>query len=564
MIGIDLGTTNSLVAVSDDQGIRVLPNALGDDLTPSAIALAEDGSMLVGRAAKDRLVAKPDAGRAFFKRDMGTDVTYEIGDRRFSPTECSALVLQDLRQSAEAALGHQVTKAVISVPAYFNDSQRQATMEAAHIAGLEVDRLINEPTAAALAFGYHNPDSERQLLIFDLGGGTFDVTILNVFDGVIDVCASGGISRLGGEDYTEALMAHLSATHFIEIGDSLRVRIRQQVEAIKRRLGQHEQVEGRFADRDLTVTRDDFSAATAGLTARLKPVIQRALNDAGITSDELDDILLVGGASRMPVIHAFLADICQAAHNDQTDPDRAVAIGAAVQAALIDQQESVSDLVLTDVAPHSLGIESAKVLGPGMVKPGYFDVIIDRNTTLPVSREMPFQTIHPGQDELNIQVFQGEGRRTAENTKLGALHMKGLNVEGPLGGKVSVRFSYDMNGLLEVEVTRLHDQHTMRTVIEERPGAMSPKQIEEAIARLAPLKIHQRDLLVNQARLARATRLFEDLQGPMRAELEVRLDAFEAAIEQQDQQQVKITGAALDQFLEHFYRDEDEQPPAGA
>ena len=227
--------------------------------------------------------------------------------------------------------------------------------------------------------------------------------------------------------------------------------------------------------------------------------------------------------SRMPIIHHFLHDELSLQVNDGIDPTEPWP-SALVQAALIEQQESVSDMVLTDVMPHSLGIESAKQLGPNMINDGYFDVIIDRNTTLPVSREMPFATLHPNQDLIEVKVFQGEARRVSENTKLGSLTMKGLAVDHPQAGQILVRFSYDMNGLLEVEVTRMHDNHTVRTVIEERPGAMSASDIEAAIARLAPLKIHQRDLLVNQARMERANRLFEDLQGPMRAELESRMD----------------------------------------
>ncbi len=559
MIGIDLGTTNSLVAYNSSTGPQIIPNELGDDLTPSAIALTKDEQVLVGRAAKDRLVSDPESGIAFFKRDMGSDKTYSFGGRKWSPIECSALVLQALRTNAERHLQQTITSAVISVPAYFNDSQRQATIEAASIAGLSVDRLINEPTAAALAFGYQNPDAEKQVMVFDIGGGTFDITILDIFDNIVEVSASGGISRLGGEDYTEAYLQFLAEKHFVEIGGSYHHRLRQQTEVIKRRFCSESSFKAKFADKEIDASYLDFQNSTSEHTARLKPIVQRALRDAKVNVLDLDDVLLVGGASRMPVIKEFIHEELHQKINNSIDPDRVVALGAAIQAALCHKESSVQDIVLTDVSPHSLGIATAKELSPGKIKDGYFSPIIDRNTTIPCSRSEDFHTLTPKQDQIEIVVYQGEHRRTAENTKLGSFTIKGLHSKNKdSSGQVNVRFTYDMNGLLEVEATRLHDGHKESILIEQRPGALKPGDKQRAIERLAALKIAPEDTLVNRALIERAQRLFEDLQGRERSQLTFFLDQFEAALEEQDKAVIEQTGKLLKDFLSDYFQDEDE------
>jgi len=563
IVGIDLGTTNSLVAVMGDDGPRCLANELGDELTPSALAIADDGAVLVGRAARDRLVVAPDSGRAFFKRDMGTPATYRFGGRTWTPPECSAHVLRELKRVAELRLGVVIERAVVTVPAYFHDSQRQATLTAAQIAGLKVERILNEPTAAALAYGARHRDRAGKLLIFDLGGGTFDVTVLEVFDGVIEIKASGGESRLGGEDYTDALLDHLLRARNLKPSDHQRARLRPLVEVAKRRLAGEERVEFALAGQTVAVSRGDFAAATAGLTARLRPVLRRCLRDAGMDPKDIDDVLLVGGASRMPMVgEAIAADFARPGDRS-FDPDRVVALGAAVQAALCGRDAAVQDLVLTDVCPHTLGVEVAKQFAPGHQQAGFFSPIIDRNTTVPVSRVDRYNTMQPEQDHIELKIFQGESRLTAENTRLGTMTVKGLRTRPGQKhpGEVDVRFSYDMNGILEVDVTVLHSNEHHRTVIESRPGALTAEQIAEAVRRLQPLKIHPRDSLPNRARLERASRLFTELIGGARAALTAHVDAFEAALESQAPQDIAAHGAALDSFLAHFYQDEGERQP---
>jgi molecular chaperone HscC len=560
IIGIDLGTTNSLVAVLGPDGPRTLANEFDEHLTPSVVAVAEDGALLVGRSAKDRLVVAPGSGQAFFKRDMGTKTAYDFAGRSWTPTECSAHILAEMRRIAHMRLGEDCTRAVITVPAYFHDAQRQATMEAARIAGLTCERILNEPTAAALAFGMQDRASSRRLLVFDLGGGTFDVTIIETFEGVIEVKASAGESRLGGEDWTDALLGLVVGRLGAPIDDAGRSRLRQRVEVCKRRLTTADDAELEFDGQRIRVTREEFARSTAELLARLRPVMRRCLRDAGITPTDLDDVLLVGGASRMPDVVSFVASDLGRPPNRSLDPDRVVALGAAVQAALCADDAAVQDLVLTDVCPHTLGVEVAKSWAPGQQQAGYFSPIIDRNTTVPVSRCERYNTFHPDQDMIELQVYQGEGRLIKENTRLGTLRVAGLRhrLGQKEAGVIEVRFTYDMNGILEVEVLAVATGQRHSLVIESRPGAMTPAQIEEAVRRMAPLKLHPRDVLPNRSRLERGRRMWSELTGAARHALEARLDDFERALEAQDPLQIARAAAVLDSFLGAIYRDEGE------
>jgi molecular chaperone HscC len=557
MIGIDLGTTNSLVAVMGADGPRILPNELGEELTPSVVAVASDGVLLTGRAAKDRLIAAPDSGKAFFKRDMGTSTAYRFGGQRWTPVECSAVILREMKRIAELHLGKAVDSAVISVPAYFHDQQRQATVEAARIAGLRVERLVNEPTAAALAYGFRATDDVTTLLIFDLGGGTFDVTVLELFDGVVQVKSSAGESRLGGEDYTDALAEWIVREFKWEPAAEDRQRWRTEVSRLKHDLSAAPLAKVRIGEHQAPISRDDFAMATATLTARLRPVVMRALRDAGLTPKQLDQVLLVGGASRMKMVAELILADTQMQPNVTLDPDRVVALGAAVQQAMLADHSAVSEMVLTDVCPHSLGVEVAKALLPGHSEPGYFDPILDRNTTVPVSRSSTYCTLHPSQDEILLKIYQGEGRMTSENTLIGQIRIPGLRSDlgNPDAGRCEVRFSYDMNGILEVDVTT-GDGRKLTKVFEQRPGTFSPAQMAEALARLAPLKVHPREQPMHRARLERASRLFAELRGEMRDSLVALSDAFEAALLSQEDEAISRLGTDMDTFMAPFFRHE--------
>ena len=558
MIGIDLGTTNSLVAILRDGHPMTLLNELGEDLVPSAVAVAKDGGLLVGRAAKDRLVTAPEAGRAFFKRDMGTPAVYPFGGRAWTPVECSAAILRELKRIAELRLETAVDKAVITVPAYFHDLQRQATLEAARIAGLEVERLVNEPTAAALAYGFR-PDADMStLLIFDLGGGTFDVTLLECFDGVIEVKASAGESRLGGEDYTDHLAEWIIEKVRWRPDGPDRGHWREQVEELKRQLGRAESATIRTGKREIEVTRRDFQEATLELTLRLMPVVRRVLRDAKISPKHLDAVLLVGGASRMPVVFDLLRDSLGLPPESSMDPVRVVAQGAAVQQALCAGHHAVNELVLTDVCPHTLGAEIGKRMSHREIDKGYFAPIIERNTTVPVSRSRRFTTFDDDQDEILLRIYQGEGRLVKDNQKIGEILVEGLRHRpGQLHpGAIDVRFSYSMNGVLEVDVTIVETGERLTEVFVQRAGMLSEKQIAETVRALQPLKIHPREAPVNRARLERANRLYEGLTGDLRDELDELVTRFEQALVSQDAARIKPAGMALDTFMKPFFRDD--------
>jgi len=551
IIGIDLGTTFSLVSVYDAGQSSVLRNEIGEALTPSIVAMSKDGTTLVGTPAKERLLAAPESGVACFKRDMGTDVTYSLSGKKWSAIECSAVVLRELKRVAEKALGMSVSSAVISVPAYFRDTQRQATLKAAELAGLKVERLINEPTAAALAYGYQRPEEETKVLVFDLGGGTFDVTILETFDGVIEVLASAGESHLGGEDYTEALSQYLLTKHDLQIKDEESTKWRKAVNATKCELSDTQTTTLEFAGQTLTVTREDLVTAAKDLNIRIRGVLKKAIYDSKIPAREIDQVLCVGGASRMGIVKEIIESVFPGKANLSIDPDEAISIGAGVQAALIERNEGVEDIILTDVSPHTMGIMIAKNRGH-TVDDGYFSPIIDRNTTLPVSKSEIYSTFDHKQNEIDLKVYQGESRLTKDNHFVGNLKIKNLAYDPkvePEGGAVEVRFTYDMNGLLEVEVTALSSKQKTSKVFEQRPGMMGKKEMQEAIAKLTPLKIHPRDALPNRYKLERAHTLYEDLLGPDRAQLESLIEQFEQVLEEQNLEGISQVGDTLEYFM---------------
>ncbi len=564
IIGIDLGTTNSLVSYLQDGEPIVLTNELGDDLTPSVVALASDGKPLVGRSAKDRLITDSSAGKAFFKRDMGTDVMYSIGDQEWSAIECSARILRELKRIAEERLGTVIDKTVITVPAYFHDTQRKATIDAAKLVGLSVERIINEPTAAALAYGYQNPDEEKNLLVFDIGGGTFDVTVLEIFDGIVEVKASNGISQLGGEDYTDALLDALLDRYDLSIPDGEYNRWRQRVEMAKCELSKQAASRVVLADQELIVDRAFFLEVTGGLTARLDKIVSQCLRDANLSPNNIDDVLMVGGASRMVEINRYVADRLAKIPNQKVDPDRVVAYGAAIQAGLCSRDSAVEDLVLTDVCPHTLGIEMTKEVTVGQYKEGYYQPIIDRNTTVPVSRSHPFHTLHPNQDEVQVKVYQGEHRFIDGNKLLGVITVQGLrkSKKNSDAGGFDVRFTYDMNGILEVDVIKHHNGDRVTKVFEQRPGSMTQVQIDEALARLRPLKIHPRDRLPNRVRLEQADRLFSELSGALRDNLVMLVDDFDRALASQEEANIKESVAFLDNFMGQFLDNEPSYRPS--
>ncbi|WP_300973074.1 Hsp70 family protein [Sphingomonas sp. LHG3406-1] len=558
-IGIDLGTTNSLVAAFKDGAPVLIPNALGEVLTPSAVSLGEDGTLFVGRAALDRQLTHPQATATTFKRHMGTAHRRKLGKREFAPEELSALVLQSLKRDAEAFLGTEVTGAVVTVPAYFNDRQRKATRRAGELAGLPIDRLINEPTAAALAFGISDRDDHEPFLVFDLGGGTFDVSIVEIFDGIIEVRASAGDNRLGGEDFNEALIGLAEPRLGIERqrhdAELLRTRLLAAAETCRRQLTDADS--GEFAltigEERLatTVATDEFEAQVAGLVARLREPVLRALRDSRIRADELSDVVLVGGATRMPVVRKAITRLFGRFPNHRVHPDEAVALGAAVQVGLMDRDIHLDEVRMTDICPFTLGVEAGSYDPRGVFITGQFSPIIERNTPIPASREQTYLTVQDKQREIAIEVYQGESRLVSDNVKLGCLTLK---VPPRPAGEVvvNVRFSYDLSGLLEVDTFIPATGERANLTIADDEGGMPQAELEKRKAALAALKIHPREDAMNVALLARAERAYEDHLGPQREHLSGMINHFRAVIESQDPRAIdearKQFSAALDQL----------------
>ncbi|MGE6757893.1 Hsp70 family protein [Corallococcus interemptor] len=549
ILGIDLGTTYSLVAVLRDGRPTVLPNALGEILTPSAVSINAAGEVLVGAAAKAHSVLDPASGAAAFKRDMGTDRQRVIGGRSFSPQELSALVLGALKRDAEAALGVTIEEAVVTVPAYFGDLQRQATRDAGAIAGLKVERIINEPTAAALAYGLHERDREMRVAVLDLGGGTFDVTVLEIIEGVIEIQSSAGDARLGGEDFDTALARHVALQVRMKQDVDLEAhpaawsRLREACEAAKRRLSASERTrvvlpelpldKGRKLTVDLELTRDDAEQAWASVLERMRGPIRQALKDASLQAKDVDEVLLVGGSTRMPCVAAMSAELFGRLPLRKLPPDEAVALGAAVQAAMKGGDRAVEDLVVTDVAPFTMGVATLAQAGRQHVT-GVFSPILERGTVIPTSRVERYYTSSDFQREIQLEIYQGEHARCEDNVKLGEYRFQGLPPAPASEQAVDVRFTYDLNGILEVEVTVVATGRKEAFVIQQRPGRLTPAQIEEARQRMAALKLHPRDALPNTTALARADALFVQLTGLPREELASAIAAFRLALEAQE------------------------------
>jgi molecular chaperone HscC len=573
IIGIDLGTTYSVAAYMTSQGPQLIPNALGEVLTPSVIGIDLEGKLLVGRAAKELQVPHPDRCANVFKRRMGSDWTVTLAGRKFTPEELSSLVLQSIKQDAEVQLGQPVRRAVITVPAYFNEHQRKATIHAGEIAGLKVERIVNEPTAAAIAYGFHELEEEKVLLVFDLGGGTFDVSVVELFQGMIEVRSSSGDTFLGGEDFTATLAARVLESRGMvfertELESPLLVsRLMRQCDVAKCRLSKEPEAQVRVPNAkgeipedspELTVTREQFQAWTNHILSRVDLPIRRALGDAGLKPGDVHEVLLVGGATRMPAVVQRLVAQFGKEPQRRLNPDEVVALGAAVQAGLIAQDEAVEDLVVTDIAPFTLGVSISKRFGTEY-HGGYFLPIIHRNTTLPVSRVHTLETVYPNQTEMVIGVYQGEHRRVEDNLLLGKFTVQGIPM-GPSGQSVDIRFTYDLNGVLEVEATVVETQKKITHLITTHARGMTPEQITRAVEAMQALKTHPREDLKNRYLLRRAERVYCELPLLEQQILNELLTGFEEALELGEQEVIQRHFKALTEFIDkHDFNPEMDQ-----
>lgn len=554
MIGIDLGTTHSLAAVWREGRAELIPNALGQTLTPSVVSISDQDDVLVGEPAKARLLTHPKLSAAAFKRYMGSDRQLTLGRRRFRAEELSALVLRALKEDAEHFLGEPVNEAVISVPAYFNDAQRKATRLAGELAGLKVERLINEPTAAALAYGLQQTEGESRFLVFDLGGGTFDVSILELFDGIMEVHASAGDNYLGGEDFVDVLMQNFLQQHNLTqerlSGNEVNL-LRNGLEAAKRALNQQPetQVQVQIGKQTLNwvIAQRDYEGWVQPLLERLRAPVERALRDSRLAVSDIDEVVLVGGSTRKLVVQKLVSRMFGRLPLRQINPDEVVALGAAVQAGLKSRDQALKEVVLTDVCPYSLGIETHND-EPGRPSVGMFSPILERNTVIPASRVETYYPTEDFQRVVMLKIYQGESRLVKDNIFLGELQV-------PLPGKrrdesaVDVRFTYDVNGLLEVEAHVHSSGQTLNLVLEQNAGSLSKAEIAERLAKLSALKIHPRENLENQALVARANRLYEELLGEDRIRVGRIIEHFVNTLEGQDPQQIQRARKALEDWL---------------
>lgn len=536
IIGIDLGTTNSLACVYRDGKAELIPNELGDYKTSSAVSVLEDGTVLAGAAAKERLVSHPESTAASFKIWMGTEKKLTLGKRQFNPEELSALVLRQLLEDAGRYLGEPVEEAVISVPAYFNDDQRCATKLAAQLAGLTVKRLINEPSAAALYHRYNNQGGDRRMMIVDFGGGTLDVSIVDCFENIIEITAIAGDNRLGGDDIDRAIVAHFCRENGLaeeRLEPSLRASLYRQAEAAKIALSGTSE-SGSFQQEDMAKTAPSGDpAATISLQQedtgyslvltnellrrlcepifqKVRAVITRAMKDQdrGI---RINDVILVGGSARLTVFGDFLEELFGRRPHVAADPDEIVARGVGLCAGIKERAEDLQDLVMTDVCPFSLGVATFSYAGD---KTPHMAVLIPRSSMLPASHQERFYTLHNNQNCLRFEIYQGEGYFASENLKLGELEVQ--VPPGPAGEQSAlVTFTYDIDGILHVSAKSSGGDYRDKLILNSKLH-LTEKEMAQAMERIKQIRLAAQGSQKEQLLLERGLRLYEQTIGQRR------------------------------------------------
>ena len=553
-IGIDLGTTHSLIGIWSGEEVKLIPNALDKLLTPSAVSVDSQNNIIVGEAAFERLVTHSHFSATEFKRFMGTPKQYQLGEKLFSPEDLSAFVLTQLKQDAENYLGRAVTEAVISVPAYFNNRQRRATQKAAELAGLKVERLINEPTAAALAYGLVKEQvSDEQgplsYLVLDLGGGTFDVSLLEIFNGIFEIRASSGDNYLGGNDFTSVIVDDFCAKQSLS-HDALTPAVKSTLfgaaNVIKRELSVASsasfavKIEGKLVEYKLVASR--FADLTESLLSRIRHPISRTMNDAGLKTSELAGVILVGGASRMPVFRSSVAKMLGRIPSSHYDPDFAIVAGACIQAGLKARDASLQDIVMVDVCPYTLGVEVFNEYDQPEFKP-----IIERNQAIPVSKTRSVYTRYPNQEEIAVKVFQGESFKPSDNVALGELLM---SVSPMLDSQeVLLTYTYDINGILEVEVTIAASNEKQTLYVSDDESELSSDQLRERFTQLQELKLLPRNEVKNVVLLAKLERLFEQSLAEQREFYAQLLRSFKTVIQRHDKEYVDKQREEINQLL---------------
>lgn len=556
IVGIDLGTTNSLIAYFSEEGPRIIPNRLGNNLTPSIVSVDEEGNVYVGETARERMSLYPDSVAMAFKRSMGTERTFELSGHRFKPEELSSMILRALKEDAEAYLGEEITEAVISVPAYFDDKRRKATKRAGELAGLKVERMISEPTAAAVAYGLYDKTKDTRFLVFDLGGGTFDVSILELYHNILEVRAVAGDNYLGGEDFTEVmakLFLQKTGLQVQNLSEKEQVRLYKQAEKAKRAVNDDSKITMNFLHGEemleTEITVKEYEEACEELLLKIREPVKKSLADAGLKLGEIDDVILIGGATRLTIVKDFLIRLFRKFPDTRLNPDETVALGAAVQAAMKERREEVKEVILTDVCSFTLGTEVVVEYEEGKFEDGRFCPIIERNTVIPASHTERLYTVRDNQDKVRVRVLQGESRFARNNLYLGE-----LNIDVPKGPKgqeaVDVTYTYDINSLLEVEVVVVSTGVKQKMIIKGQDNQMTEEEIAKRMEELAYLKLQPRDYEENRLVLLRAERMYEEALGERRRKLDRYLTAFEAALKRGDHDEIIDAREELNEVLE--------------
>ncbi len=559
IIGIDLGTTNSLVSYYTDDGPKIIPNRLGNNLTPSVVSVDEEGQVYIGETAKERMLLYPDTAASVFKRSMGSSKVYELSGKRFLPEELSALILKALKEDAEVYLKEEVTEAVISVPAYFNDERRKATKRAGEIAGLKVERIISEPTAAAIAYGLYENRTNGKFLVFDLGGGTFDVSILELYDSIIEVRAVAGDNYLGGEDFTGVIEKLFFEKNpdikEDELSTKERKHITKQAEKCKIGFGDDRISVMTCVINDKTyemrLSIDEYEASCDELLDKIRQPIKRSLSDANIRLKDIDRVVLVGGATKLSFIRKFVGKLFHNLPDTSINPDEAVALGAAVQGAMKERKDSIKEVILTDVCPFTLGTEVVLEKENGRFEEGHFCPIIERNTTIPASRTERLYTVNDNQTQIRCKVLQGESRFASNNVMLGEIRIQVPKAEA---GKeaVDVTYTYDVNSILEVEIKVVSTGVITKQIIKTNATDMTEEEIQARMETLSYLKIHPRDKEENKLLLLKGERLYEESIGMTRQEIEYALRQFEKALDTRDDSVIEGARRDFKEFIENF------------
>ena len=503
IVGIDLGTTNSAVAYISNGKPQIICSPRGESIIPSVVLIDPNGKVIIGEDARAALVAMPDRTIAAVKRRMGSSERIALAEEALLPQEISALILKELKTYVDALYGEGEKEAVITVPAYFTDEQRRATKEAGELAGFVVERIINEPTAAALAFGLEHLDEDRVFLVYDLGGGTFDVSVVEMMGGVLEVKATAGNRELGGEDFDWRLVDWFAEKMLTESGIDLREDIRakalmkEEAEKVKMLLSEELTVsvmiplvtvkDNQPIGLTVEVTRDDFVGLIDDLLLESMQKVRDVLHDAGLTPLDIDEVLLVGGSTRIPRVHELIQEIIGKAPRTDINPDEAVALGAAVQAGLKSGVLADSGLVATDVAPFSMGIAVVKEWRKTMDRPGGFAPIIPRNTTIPVTRTQVFYTSAPGQTEVSVEIYQGEHEWVKNNHRLGEFLLDGIPANREQQEAIEVKFRYNLNGILEVAAKCVSTEQEMKVTVQDGLIRDSREAFQESLKSLETL-----------------------------------------------------------------------------